>query len=214
MDHRARRRRSPLGAMLAALCGVSLLAFGAAGEPDAATAEMAALLRDIASKIDPMKLPILVDDRRAELMAEQLTWPRPSSERIPMRAAYAAALLNAGRIDDCLAALDALEQDARQSAPEAWKVRHNLAVMQRAVAYMRVAEEQNCHLASTPDSCLLPIRGEGVHKRREGAERAAALFEAVLQEEPGQLEARWLLNVAHMTLGSYPEGVPAARLIP
>ena len=36
----------------------------------------------------------------------------------------------------------------------------------------------------------------------------------MLADDPANLRARWLLNVAHMTLGQYPAGVPAAALIP
>ena len=86
--------------------------------------------------------------------------------------------------------------------------------MERALAYMRMAEEQNCHAANTPDSCLFPIRGRGIHAKREGSTRAIELLREVLAAEPSNLRARWLLNVAHMTLGSYPAGVPAAALIP
>ena len=84
----------------------------------------------------------------------------------------------------------------------------------RATAYLRLGEELNCHLANNRDSCLLPIQGEGVHQKREGATRAVEVLKGILDEDPDNLQARWLLNVAHMTLGSYPEGVSKRDLIP
>jgi hypothetical protein len=81
------------------------------------------------------------------------------------------------------------------------------------MAYMRLAEDENCHLTSNRDACLLPIRGGGVHQRREGAEGAVRALLEVLSQDPGSLRARWLLNIAHMTLGSYPAGVPEQHLI-
>ena len=36
----------------------------------------------------------------------------------------------------------------------------------------------------------------------------------MLRDNPGALAARWLLNLAYMTIGEYPDKVPAAWLIP
>ena len=46
--------------------------------------------------------------------------------------------------------------------------------------YLRIAEEENCHEMNNRDSCLLPIQGEGVHKQREGATRAAEVLTTLL----------------------------------
>jgi len=80
------------------------------------------------------------------------------------------------------------------------------------IAYMRLGETQNCCLLNTPDSCILPIRGSGIHTRTEGSSKAAMHFERVLRAtQPAMYihqRALWLLNIAHMTLGTYPQGVP------
>ncbi len=216
MTIRGVRRAVLRGAGIAAAAAI---AFGADRELHAAgaapsTIEMAQLLQELAAKVDPLKLPMLVDDRRATLLEEQLTWPRPTPERLSLRLSYASALLAAGRTEDSLAALDALQQDIEQTAPTAWPAKRNLVQLARATAYLRLGEEQNCHQSNNRDSCLMPIRGEGVHQKREGAERAAAILSAILDDAPDNLEARWLLNIAHMTLGSYPGGVSPRDLIP
>src|SRR4030095_4817330 len=46
------------------------------------------------------------------------------------------------------------------------------------------------------------------HQAADGAKQAVAYFTKYLELEPGDLEVRWMLNVAAMALGSYPEGVP------
>ena len=69
-------------------------------------------------------------------------------------------------------------------------------------------------MANTAQSCLLPIRGGGIHRRTEGSTGALRALQEVLALEPENLRARWLLNVAHMTLGGYPDRVPPDRLIP
>ena len=86
-----------------------------------------------------------------------------------------------------------------------------------AVAYLRRGETQNCCQRNTPGSCLLPIEGDAVHQNPAGARQAIEWLMAVLKltdtDEPMHLAARWLLNLAFMTIGNYPAGVPADYLI-
>ena len=85
-------------------------------------------------------------------------------------------------------------------------------------AYLRFAETQNCCQRRTADSCILPLRGGGLHSRQEGSKNAIRYFEDVLQKtEPksyGHYAALWLLNLAYMTIGGYPQDVPEAYRIP
>ncbi len=105
------------------------------------------------------------------------------------------------------------------------KVEHELddGVVPRVIfnlgfAYMRWGETQNCALGNNADSCLLPIRGDGVHRLPEGSRKAIEYFQKTLtrvkKNTPGYLSALWLLNIAYMTVGEYPEGVPAGYRIP
>ncbi len=212
------RSRATRALLLAAVLEGTALAQAASRTdpalPSASTREMAALLVERAAQVDPSRLTFAVNGRRAEVFAEQLSWPRPSAERLPLKFSHAMELLAAGRIQECLDALDGLAADAEHSAPEAWRVFRSEALLLKAVAYLRLAEEENCHQGSNRDACLLPIRGGGVHRKREGSTRAAEVLGEILAAKPDHLKARWLLNVAHMTLGSYPEAVPAAHLIP
>ena len=86
------------------------------------------------------------------------------------------------------------------------------------VAYMRLGETQNCCLRNNPESCIFPIRAGGVHQKEEGSKKAIAHFRKVLEfakiDSLPYMEALWLLNLAHMTLGTHPDGVPAPYRIP
>ena len=86
------------------------------------------------------------------------------------------------------------------------------------VAYMRYGEAENCLLNPAATSCILPIRGEAIHTKQNGSRQAIALFSDVLKTGTGvpalDLATRWLLNVAYMTVGEYPDNVPAPFLIP
>ena len=86
------------------------------------------------------------------------------------------------------------------------------------VAYLRMGETENCCARNTPDSCIVPIRAGGLHTRVEGSTEAIRCFREVLRDAgentPKYLTSRWLLNVAYMTLGGYPDKVPPEFLIP
>jgi hypothetical protein len=75
-----------------------------------------------------------------------------------------------------------------------------------AVAYLRLGEQENCVQHHQAQSCLLPIRTSGVHAAQEGSRLAAREYAEILKDNPGDLTARWLLNLAAMTLGEHPRG--------
>jgi hypothetical protein len=178
------------------------------------TREMAALLQERAALVNPQALSLVVNDRRADLVSQMLANPLPLQARLPLRARLVTELTNAGRPADGLKALAELERDAQENDPQGWQRFRAGSRLVAAAAYMRLAEDQNCRLTHNRDACLLPIKDGGVHRLREGAEGAVRALQDVLTLAPGTLRARWLLNIAHMTLGSYPAGVPKEWLIP
>jgi tetratricopeptide (TPR) repeat protein len=58
---------------------------------------------------------------------------------------------------------------------------------------------------------LLPGQPYG---KTEDSKKAVEHFMKFLQQKPDDLEVRWLLNLAYMTVGGYPDKVPPAYLIP
>lgn len=81
------------------------------------------------------------------------------------------------------------------------------------VAYMRLAERNNCVNNHSTEACIMPIRGNGVHQDKGPGRKAFETFQKVLQDKPDDLDSRWLLNIAAMTIGIYPDGVPSKWLI-
>ncbi len=69
-------------------------------------------------------------------------------------------------------------------------------------------------LNHTGSSCVFPIQQAGVHTIQTGSQKAIKLYEQMLKDSVNDLESRWLLNIAYMTLGGYPKNVPANLLIP
>ncbi len=69
-------------------------------------------------------------------------------------------------------------------------------------------------LNHTGSSCIFPIKDEGVHKIKTGSKKAIEIYERILKDNPDDLQSKWLLNIAFMTLGLYPKDVPKQLLIP
>ncbi|MSU61751.1 MAG: CRTAC1 family protein [Pedosphaera sp.] len=181
--------------------------------PTTGTRRMAALLERIAREVNPLAAPFLSRER-AGMMGERLRLMGDRDEAVDLRRQYAIELLNAGRSLDALKEFAAYEQFLLKNSPALLARNRRLLRTFQAMCYLRLAEQQNCLSNHTTDSCLLPIRGAGVHKLQDGSRSAAKVLTELLQEFPQDLSARWLLNIAHMTLGEYPDRVPPTFLIP
>ena len=83
-----------------------------------------------------------------------------------------------------------------------------------ALAHLRNAERTNCISDHASMSCILPIRGIGIHRDISGSSNAIKIYERILSREPGDLESKWLLNLAYQTIGKYPGDVPKEFFIP
>ena len=79
---------------------------------------------------------------------------------------------------------------------------------------LRRGEQDNCIGCVGPSSCIFPIAREAIHTQPLGSREAVGWFSKYLDEWPGDLRVRWLLNIAAMTLGDYPDKVPARFRIP
>ncbi len=82
-----------------------------------------------------------------------------------------------------------------------------------AIAYMRLGERANCFHNHTGESCIFPISSGGVHLDKTGAEKAIEIYQQLLLDNPSDLESRWLINIAYMNTGVYPQQVPPRFLL-
>lgn len=76
-----------------------------------------------------------------------------------------------------------------------------------AISNLRMGEINNCIKNHNDESCIFPIQGKGVHVDKRGSEASIEIFEKILNVFPNDFQSRYLLNLAHMTLGTYPHGV-------
>jgi hypothetical protein len=82
------------------------------------------------------------------------------------------------------------------------------------VAALRRGETDNCIACCTDASCIFPLAPAAVHTNTAGSRQAIYHFTNYLEKRPDDIGVRWLLNIAYMTLGEYPDKVPARYLIP
>ena len=85
------------------------------------------------------------------------------------------------------------------------------------VSYMRLGENENCLANHTGDACILPLTSAARHRKQGGSRNAIPYFESIVRGTPKtapiHISSKWLLNLAYMTLGEYPGGVPPDVLI-
>jgi tetratricopeptide (TPR) repeat protein len=81
-------------------------------------------------------------------------------------------------------------------------------------AYLHKSEMQNGVYRTPGDRCIFPPHKPVRYAKTEDSEKAILYFSRFLEKKPDSLEVRWLLNLAYLTLGKYPSGVPAKYRIP
>ncbi len=84
----------------------------------------------------------------------------------------------------------------------------------QGVVALRRGETENCVMCRGESSCILPIVPAAVHTNPAGSRLAIRHFTEYLEAFPDDLAVRWLLNLAHMTLGEYPQKVDPRFRVP
>jgi len=202
------------GAVIIALIAVYPFGCEKSAPPDGHT-RMVQLL-DAIRQSTPYEHPYLGNGAIPQVKASLAKLP--ADDTSPQRIALLAQLgVEELRIGENERAIEHLEEAYKlfpklgSRSPEGFE---QAVLMQLAVANLRLGETENCVHCNTSESCLLPIRGKGVHVKPQGSLNALKYFDVLLSKDEGNLTARWLLNLAYMTVGEYPESVPKKYLIP
>lgn len=181
------------------------------------TQAMVALLDSISQNID-FGLNEYANSERLEYY-NRVPPPYQTDRAINYHYSFAQELLKAGdtekAIDRFKVVLDILE-DSDNPEQEEEMIHFKYSVEEfLALSYLRLGEQLNCQINHTSQSCLFPIRGEGIHTLTEGSEKAIEIYQQILTERSeDDLISLWLLNIAYMTLGKHPYDVPQQWLIP
>ena len=83
------------------------------------------------------------------------------------------------------------------------------------IAYLHLSEMENGVYQHRSDLDIFPpANPKASYKKTEDSKLAIEYFTRYLAHTPDDVEVKWLLNLAYLTLGQYPSGVPRRYLIP
>jgi len=182
-------------------------------DPHTGTRRMAERLKKLAENVDPKTNPFASAERVTYWRAQKPANPR---DKMINQFQLGMDLLHNGQTEEAITELQgALAQATTGANSHMAPAGFDIDVRSYlALAYLRLGEQDNCVMQHNTESCLLPIKGAGVHANPRGSRAAIVEFSKLLEIYPSDLNYRWLMNIAYMTLGEYPEKVPEKLLIP
>jgi hypothetical protein len=131
-------------------------------------------------------------------------------DRLQTHYGWAQVLAYQGNLNDAIQRWMVAQRIADESVP-AMGPEMNRTL---GLACLHKAEMDNGLYRAPLDRCLFPRGRESRMAEPEAFDRAVKYFLAYLAQKPDDLEVRWLLNLAEMALGRYPDGVPQRYLVP
>ena len=183
------------------------------GDPAPSTRRMAQRLAEIRDKMHPASAGYL-NDRLADMLQGHLTNVTEINEKFRLQFQLAIQQINAARPDAALNTFSAMERMVAEQGGQFDERTRDELRLRKGVAFLRLGEQENCLATHNADSCVFPLKPRAYHLLPRGSRGAIAMFSAHLAQQPSDFSTRWLLNLAHMTLGEYPDKVNPQYLIP
>jgi hypothetical protein len=143
-----------------------------------------------------------------------LTKKLPLQDEMAVRMELGNEQLRAGFSARAVESLEALVKRMDASAANVPTAIQAQVHQELALAYLRLGEQENCIGMHNALSCNFPLHGSAIHKKTRGAEGAIREYTRALELNPGSYLCRWLLNLAYMQLGRWPQDVPKQWLAP
>jgi hypothetical protein len=165
---------------------------------------MIAILDSIAYYADPLECYNL-NSKYVEIIRKELK-KLPNDELPLARTRFAEQLIYAGKPGQAIIELTTLTHDQGDSITEANKEMYEFL----ALAYLRLGEVNNCVERHNAESCIVPIQPDGYYTDMIGLKNAIKVYQRLLESFPDDSQNRWLLNIAYMNQGQYPDSVPEA----
>ena len=115
-----------------------------------------------------------------------------------------------GKTDQAIEQWQAAYQVATEQLPKAMPELEEVL----GITYLHKSEIDNDVYRSPGERCIFPLKPGLKYEKPASSEKSVEYLQKYLARKPDALDVRWLLNLAYMTLGKYPEGVPRDYLIP
>ena len=178
------------------------------------TSEMAALLDSIAQHTEDYPRGNAHANRARVRALREVTPPTDPAQYVTYAGMLGQELLRAGYTEAAIEQFKEISAYIEEN-PSIIGDNYLLGILDHlALSYLRLGEQENCIANHNTERCLLPITGEGIHTLERGSLQAISVYSELLRLAPDDLNSLWLLNLAYMTLGKYPEKVPPEWLIP
>ncbi|MHC5108608.1 MAG: FG-GAP-like repeat-containing protein [Planctomycetota bacterium] len=175
---------------------------------------MAAKLKEIADTANPGVNYTVGWEMRVKYYRSLGDGAKDTSAKLRASMLAGIELLRAGETTEALKELEAVRRTFEQpDVRPSQRSLQSLGVVM-ATAYLRLAEQENCIARCSSGSCLFPIGEGGIHHEQRGARMAIKELQALLEMDPDDLASKWLLALAYMVVGEYPDQVPAKWRIP
>lgn len=149
--------------------------------------------------------------KRAEQLGPMIR-NAPPEQRLNTWFRFCQQSLFAGNSQACINEIEAYIKQQNQPIEAQLNERTAPLFELLALAYLRLGEQQNCQQNHSPASCIIPLQSEGIHTLKTGSQKAIELY-SLLYDRFQSPTHQWLLNLAYITLGEYPENVPEKYLI-
>ncbi len=171
---------------------------------------MATYLAGIARTADPVE-NVYMNRARARGISSLLERKLAPQQEMQLRVKIATELLQGGMAQEAIAHLEyVIAEIKRQKVPVKESYFRNLRDL-LGIAYLRVGGESS---GVPPHDWVFPMGPGEATSLPAGPRKAIELYESNLKGAPDELATRWLLNIAYMALGEYPDKVPAVWRIP
>ncbi len=181
---------------------------------DSTTQRMIEAVRRAYDKVDPEKVPYILNHEKVKILKKRLDDMEIGAERNLALYDYGQELLRSGETEEAIDVFGNFLSFFTDREFVNKVTTLNEFRQQLAICHLRKGEQDNCIQNHTNESCIIPISEIGQHIQRESSNAAIFYLNQCLETHPTNYEYQYLLNIAHMTLGTYPDSVPPEFIIP
>ena len=168
-----------------------------------------ALILDSLNTVANFQTNYFLSGKRAEQLLINKPAFKSGKEAIVWNLKYAFELLNSGNAHGAINEIETFLKDFNGSDEEKIRIPQFKSLYELlAVAYLRHGENENCVANHNSESCILPLKGKAIHVKKNGSQQAMRYYAMLLEVYPDDIQLKWLFNIAAMTLGDFPQGVP------
>ena len=147
-----------------------------------------------------------LNEKLAALYAAQISKVEPEKKIITWFK-YCDQLLKAGEIQTCINEIENFII-TQQLTYQDLITKDLLPIIDLlAISYLRLGEVNNCQNNHNSYSCILPLKDQAFHIDVNGSKKAIEIYAQIYEKFPND-SYKWLLNLAHMSIGEHPNNVP------